>query len=177
MKHGPIGLSETPKHSIRARTRVINSSKSQVLVCAAIPVSFRAATCKHGFLPAGVREMGFNSSPGAVQGLQCAPSAFLQTLAALQDEHDAEAKPGLSPSSSAAGLGMSNVVMFHLVMPQKAPAVGEESETETMAKNSAFRGRWCFCTAEGKGCIPWFWDNPRPFHGAGECSASIWRTS
>lgn len=121
--------------------------------------------------------MGFNSSPGAVQGLQCAPSAFLQTLAVLQDEHDAEAKHGLSPSSSAAGLGMSNVVMFHLVMPQKAPAAGEESGTETMAKNSAFRGRWCFCTAEGKGCIPWLWDNPQPFHGAGECSASIWRTS
>lgn len=105
-------------------------------MCAAIPVAFRAATCKHGFLPAGIREMGFNSSPGAVQGLQCAPSAFLQTLAVLQDGHDAEAKRGLSPSSSSAGLGMSNVVM----LPQKAPAAGEESGTETVAKNSVFRG-------------------------------------
>lgn len=117
-------------------------------MCAAIPAALKTATCKHGFLPAesaaGIREMGFGSSPGAVQGLQCAPSvppsALLQSL---QPEH------GLSPPSSAACLGMSNLVMFYLVISQNTPAVGEESGTETMAENSAFREHWCF--PKGKG--------------------------
>lgn len=38
-----------------------------------------------------------------------------------------------------------------LVMSQTPPAVGEESGTETMAENSAFREHWCF--PKGKGCI------------------------
>lgn len=77
------------------------------------------------------------------------------------------------PHSFLLCLGMSNVVMFHLVISQKTLAEGDESGAETMAENSAFREQWCF--PKGKGWILLFWDNPWPFHSRVLCSPSIWR--
>lgn len=98
-----------PKHFICASTRVISSSKSQVLVCGAITVAFETAIYKHGFPPAEtgpeIRQLGFNCSTGAIQGFQWTPSVLPSSLLhnpalpdpcnMLQNEHNAGAKHGV----------------------------------------------------------------------------------